>query len=218
MINPCEIMEGDVTFSLGNLKKKEVHYDFSKILIYLDAKGKILFGKKFRLHEEDRETLFKLSIYFIQDKEKCEALGIDPQKGILLNGPVGCGKSSLMKLLKFIVPHHRPYEVMSTRNIAFAFNHLGFKTIEDYGNSGYFCFDDLGIEPEGRYNANDCNVMGEILLSRYELFLRHKTKTHVTTNLNSDELEDCYGARVRSRMRHLFNLIAFAPDSRDKRK
>ena len=218
MINPCEITEGGVTFSLGNLRQKVVHYDFAKILTYLNAKGKILFGKDFRLYEEDREILYKLCNYFIKEEEKCRKLGIDIHKGILLSGPVGCGKTSLMKLIKYIVPHQRPYEVMSTRNVTFAFNHIGHKTIEDYGNSGYFCFDDLGVEPAGRFYGKDCNVMGEILLSRYDLFLRHKTKTHVTTNLNSGELEERYGARVRSRMRQLFNLIAFDHQSQNKRK
>ncbi|HCY80234.1 MAG TPA: ATPase, partial [Xanthomarina gelatinilytica] len=62
-----------------------------------------------------------------------------------------------------------------------------------------------------------CNVMGEILLSRYDLFLQRKIRTHATTNLNAQELEGRYGNRVRSRMRQLFNLIAFDKESKDKR-
>jgi len=60
--------------------------------------------------------------------------------------------------------------------------------------------------------------MGEILLSRYELFLNHKVRTHATTNLNAGELEERYGSRVRSRMRELFNLISFDEKTIDKRK
>jgi DNA replication protein DnaC len=41
--------------------------------------------------------------------------------------------------------------------------------------------------------------------------------THVTTNLSASELERFYGDRVRSRMRQMFNLIAFDKDSIDKR-
>ena len=107
---------------------------------------------------------------------------------------------------------------MSCRNIVFAFNHLGYKTIEDYGESGVFCFDDMGVEPIGRHYGKDCNVIGEILLSRYELFLQTPLKTHGTTNLNADELEEKYGERVRSRMRELFNLIAFEQSTPDKRE
>ena len=218
MINPSEIVEGGVIFSLGKLKGDQVVYDFSKILIYLEAKGKLLFGEHFRIYEEDKGILFRLCNYFIKEERNCKNFGIDPDKGILLTGPVGSGKTSLMRLLRHIIPHHKPYEVMPTRNITFAFNHIGYKTIEDYGNGSYFCFDDLGVEPTGRFFGKDCNVMGEILLSRHELFLRHKIKTHATTNLNADELEERYGARVRSRMRQLFNLIAFDDKTKDKRK
>ncbi|MGA9588240.1 MAG: ATPase, partial [Salegentibacter sp.] len=65
--------------------------------------------------------------------------------------------------------------------------------------------------------GRDCNVLGEIMLSRYELFLDHKVKTHATTNFNAEEIEERYGSRVRSRMRRMFNLIAFDNNTPDKR-
>ena len=218
MDNPSKITEGSVAYSLGTFDGQNVVYDFSKILVYLNAKGKMLFGKKFKIYEEDREILLKLCSYFIRDKQHCRKKGIDIDKGILLSGPVGCGKTSLMKLLRHIVPHQRPYEVIPSRNIAFAFNNIGYKIIEDYGDKKFYCFDDLGVEPTGRHFGKDCNVLGEILLSRYDLFVNHHILTHATTNLNAKELEDRYGNRVRSRMRQLFNLIAFDSKTKDKRK
>ena len=122
-----------------------------------------------------------------------------------------------MKLLRHIVPHHKSYEVIPARNITFTFNNIGFKIIQEYGNSSFYCFDDLGVETTGRHFGKDCNVMGEILLSRYDLFLKRKIRTHTTTNLNAQELESRYGIRVRSRMREFFNLIAFNKESVDKR-
>lgn len=215
---PHIIIEGGVEFCLGAPQKDYVQYDFGKMLVYLEAKGKLMFGKKFRIYTEDREVLYRLCCYFIKDKASCEKFGIDIDKGILLTGPVGCGKTSMMRLLKHMVPHFRPYEVIPTRNIVFGFNNIGYRIIEQYGNHQFFCFDDLGVEPTGRYFGKDCNVLGEILLSRYDLFLKHKLKTHATTNLNANELEGRYGNRVRSRMRELFNLVAFDKKSKDKRK
>ena len=214
MDNPSKIIEGGVEFSLGKFDGKNVLYDFDKILIYLNAKGKLLFGKHFKIYDEDTEIIRQLCYYFIKDKTNCEQAGIDPEKG------VGCGKTSLMKLLKYLVPLQRPYMLAPCRNIVFGFNHLGYKIIEDYGDSSPICFDDLGVEPMGRHYGKDCNVMGEVLLSRYELYLQTKSKikTHATTNLNAEELEERYGNRVRSRMRELFNLIAFDKNTNDKRK
>ncbi|HCO84396.1 MAG TPA: ATPase [Arenibacter sp.] len=217
MNHPHIITEGSVQYSLGELKGDHILYDFDKMLIYLDAKGKLMFGKKFKIYDDDRKILLKLCNYMIRDYDNCKKHGIDPNKGLLLSGPVGCGKTSLMKLLKFLVPHQRPYSVIPSRNIVFGFNHIGYKTIEDYGNGQFFCFDDLGVEPTGRHYGQDCNVMGEILLSRYDLFMKSKLRTHATTNLNAQELEERYGNRVRSRMRELFNLVAFDKESRDKR-
>ena len=218
MDNPSKITEGGVEYSLGKFDGKCVHYDFQKILIYLNAKGKLLFGKNFKIYKKDKKILLKLCSYFIRDKATCDNFGIDIQKGLLLSGPVGCGKTSLMKLLRHLVPAQRPYEMIPCRNVTFSFNHLGYKTIEDYGESSFFCFDDMGVEPMGRHYGKDCNVIGEILLSRYDLFLETKLKTHATTNLNAEELEERYGNRVRSRMRELFNLIAFDEKVGDKRK
>lgn len=220
MDNPSKIIESGVEYSLGKFDGKSVLYDFDKILIYLNAKGRLLFGWQFKIYEEDLPIIRKLCYYFIKDVENCKNNGIDPEKGILLSGPVGCGKTTLMKLLRHIVPSQRPYEIIPCRNIVFSFNHLGFKTIEAYGNSKFFCFDDLGVEPPGRFYGKDLNVMGEVLLSRYELYLETKLnlKTHATTNLNAAELEGRYGNRVRSRMRELFNLVSFDQKAGDKRK
>tara|TARA_R110002111_G_scaffold63803_1_gene105209 strand:- start:333 stop:995 length:663 start_codon:yes stop_codon:yes gene_type:complete len=215
---PHIIIEGTLKYELGTVQDNQIIYDFEKILVYLNAKGKLVFGETFRIFEEDREILFKLCNYAIKDATNCKRLDIDLKKGILLSGPVGCGKTSLMTLLRHIVPHQKPYKIMPARNIVFGFNHVGYKTIEDYGSTNYFCFDDLGVEPMGRHYGKDCNVLGEVMLSRYDLFLEHHVKTHATTNLNAQELEVRYGNRVRSRMRELFNLIAFDRGSGDKRK
>jgi hypothetical protein len=59
--------------------------------------------------------------------------------------------------------------------------------------------------------------MAEILLSRYEFYISHDMLTHLTTNLSATEIETMYGPRVRSRMREMFNLIAFDPKMKDKR-
>jgi len=222
--------EGTSKFQIGEIKNNTVHYDFDKIKTYLNIKGHNLFGKNFKIYKEDEPLLFKLCCYFIQDHYSCAQMGIDTNKGLLLSGPVGCGKTSLMKLLPYLAPHKINYEIIPTRNIVFNFNASGFEVIEKYGETKNYCFDDVGVEPIGKHYGADCNVIGEILLSRYDIFARHpeldsgshqtnfRVKTHITTNLNAQELEERYGNRVRSRMRQLFNLVAFESSSKDKRK
>ena len=233
--------EGTSKFQIGEIINNTVHYDFEKIKTYLNIKGHILFGNNFRIYKEDEKLIFKLCSYFIQDHYTCAQMGIDTSKGILLTGPVGCGKTSLMKLLLHLAPHKTNYEIIPTRNIVFKFNTSGFQVLEKYNDTKNYCFDDLGVEPTGCHYNKECNVMGEILLSRYDLFTRHPqldwgshqtrpkannnqpiannhNKTHITTNLNAKELENKYGSRVRSRLRAMFNLISFDSSSTDKRK
>jgi hypothetical protein len=60
------------------------------------------------------------------------------------------------------------------------------------------------------YWGNTCNVM-------VDMYLMHGMITYAMTNLNSAELEAAYGNRVHSRMREMFNLVAFDKNSPDKR-
>jgi hypothetical protein len=69
-----------------------------------------------------------------------------------------------------------------------------------------------------KYYGNECNIMGEILLSRYDIFISQDMITHITTNLSASEIENAYGSRVRSRMREIFNLISFGQATQDKRR
>jgi len=222
---PGTLILGASEFKVADLRDDVLQYDFKASMRFLEAKGKILFGRHFKIHVEDHELLYKLVTYFIEDKRVANKFKIDLNKGILLSGPVGCGKTTLMRLLPHLVPHKRHYQtsLMPCRNIVFGFNNLGYKIIQDYADNKPYCFDDLGVEPIGRHYGKDCNVMGEILITRYEVIMNQKlshraqSRCHITTNLNSNEIENRYGERVRSRMRELFNLISFSSVSKDKR-
>ena len=199
-------------------------FDFTKYLSFIETKGKELFNPNFKVHAEDYEIIFQLLVYFLQDTANAQKYNISFRKGILLSGPVGCGKTSLMSLLRFLLPAESRYIMKSCREVNFEFIKDGYSVIEKYSRNSFnkdipktYCFDDLGTEDNLKYFGNDCNAMAEILLSRYDLFVSRKMLTHLTSNLTGTELEDYYGLRVRSRLREMFNLIAFDSNSKDKR-
>lgn len=195
------------------------HYNFLHSCLYLQDLGKNKYGPKFKISPTDKEVLYKLLVYAIRDEENCFKNGIDLNKGILLNGPVGCGKTSLITLLKQFTSPKDNYLIKSSRDIAIEFNDSGYSVIQKYGRSPkIWCFDDLGIENNIKHFGNECNTIAEVLLQRYDLLTSQGIVTHATTNLNAEELERLYGNRIRSRLRGMFNLIAFGQDSKDKRK
>lgn len=212
------IIEKGVKFNIGSPKEGYIKYDFDKIIVYLEAKGKRIYGNKFKIYKADHPLIFKLCCYFIKDHFNCKKFGIDINKGILLSGPVGCGKTSLMKLLRYIVPHIPHYEVIPTKNIVFGFNNIGFKIIEAYNDKLVYCFDDLGTETTGKYFTNVCNVLGDILLARHKSLINHQIVTHATTNFNSNELKEHYGSDLHSKMQELFNYISFKKGAKNKHR
>lgn len=199
-------------------------YNYPEILVWLELKAKQDYGEKFQFLEQDIDNITKLIAYFLNDEETTNQLGIDLTKGILLSGPVGCGKTTLMTLMKYVTQKENKFYLKTCRDVSFEFIKEGYEIIHRYSRGSYsqseyknYCFDDLGVESNLKYYGNECNVMAEIILSRYDLFISRKVKTHITTNLSASEIETMYGNRVRSRFRAMLNLIAFDKTTQDKR-
>jgi DNA replication protein DnaC len=166
-----------------------------------------------------------LIAYFMKDETAAALYGLNLDKGILLAGPIGCGKTSLLNLLRLLQPAESRFIMRSCRDVSFEFIERGYSTIPKYSTLSFknfeplvYCFDDLGAENNLKFYGNECNIMGEILLSRYDQFISRKLITHLTTNLSATEIEAAYGNRVRSRMREMFNLLAFDKNRSDRRK
>ena len=199
-------------------------YNFNQCLNYIEQQGKKIFGHHFQIYPEDLPVLYKLLIYAIKDKKNAFKLQLNLERGILLTGPIGCGKTSLMHLIKPFFVKSSDYKIITCREIAFDFAKNGYEALTPYTQktgfqpriSGY-CFDDFGAEQQIKHFGNECNVMAEILLTRYEDFVANSCTTHLTTNLSASEIEKHYGNRLRSRMRSQFNVIAYPPQTKDKR-
>ena len=208
-----------------NMENKiKSHYNYPAVINWLQAKGTELYGNHFKIVETDYPIVYKLIAYFLKDQPICNQLNIDLEKGILLTGPIGCGKTTLMNLMKHLAPADNKFIVKPCRDISFEFIQDGYQIIHKYSNGKLYhseprtyCFDDLGTENNLKYFGNECNVMAEILLSRYDLYISKKLQTHITTNLSANEIEKQYGNRVRSRMRQMLNLIAFDKSTSNKR-
>jgi energy-coupling factor transporter ATP-binding protein EcfA2 len=191
----------------------------------MEKRGQSLYGGSYAIRPIDRPVLVKVLCYFLQDEAMAAMQEINLQKGLMLCGPVGCGKTSAMHIIRSLMPNGEAFGIVSCRNIVTRFNQDGFGIIDRYSACprpgtlmrSTYCFDDMGLEQTGNFYQNECNVVAEILFNRYEAFVQDHVVTHVTTNLSISELEACYGNRLRSRMREMLNLVAFDAASPDKR-
>jgi len=202
-------------------------YDYELLHHHVARQGKNIYGPGFEINDVDLPVIDSLLAYHLRDEATAAGEGIDLEKGILLMGPIGCGKTSLMNIMRGLSPEaYRPL-IRNCRDVAQEFSQQGYDVVNKYGKNSFFmytsiprvyCFDDLGLESMVTHWGNNCSVMAEILLSRYDMLISFKMITHATTNLNSEELEAVYGNRLRSRMRSMFNLIRFNAGTADKRK
>ncbi len=177
------------------------------------------------LDQYNEEKFEMIARYFLKD----ETGPLNLNKGLALGGNVGCGKTTIMKFFQF--NQTQSYILKSVREIAGAYSKIGHDAIARYNDLIKFgdthlsygqtelgcCFDDLGTEEDRKHFGNESNVMADIILNRYDNYLL-KAKTHITTNLSGDEVEQRYGTRVRSRFREMFNFVKFDPNAQDRRK
>lgn len=186
----------------------------------------------YALDEDNEHNFHLLCLYFLGDPcfETIDGGKYSFKKGIALLGPIGCGKTSMIN--GFNNNPVNPFVPISCRIVAgeYSLKDGGNIAIQKYSNVAevppyeFFghkyvgrLFDDLGTENAKKHFGNESNVMEEIILNRYD----NKElvgKTHFTTNLSADQIEEFYGPRVRSRLRQMCNFLVFNPKGGDRRK
>lgn len=137
----------------------------------------------------------------------------DEAKGLLLWGPVGTGKSTIVRVL---AEYDRRIRGLDDTNHAIG----GFKLInctdicKDYSIGGVDFiktytnfvrgFDELGREPipSGFYGTS-LNVMQYIFQLRYD----NHCRTFITTNLKPEAIAKIYGEHIYDRCKEMFHFV-----------
>ncbi|MCA9179776.1 MAG: ATP-binding protein [Planctomycetales bacterium] len=135
------------------------------------------------------------------------------EKGILLIGNVGTGKSMMMQILqKAIQAEGKRMRICSVPEIE---QQLRTAKEPDYAHwdAGVVCFDDLGTENESVIYGNRVMVMTEILYRRYNRYQTMGITTHITTNLLPEQIEQKYGSRVWDRLQEMMNIYVMTGKS-----
>ncbi len=184
-----------------------------------------LIKRKFEIDVFNDALIKSLCLYFAADPQ-VENYDMSLDKGLLLAGGTGSGKTTIMKA--FRQNPLQSFKLINCRTVGYNFSADGFPSliayshpetipVNIYGQTNLgICFDDLGTDEERKHYGDKVNPFTDILLNRYDSL--HFNKTHITTNLNARMIESVYGTRVRSRLREMFNLVTFNKNAPDKRK
>jgi len=152
----------------------------------------------------------------------------EKNKGLLLIGKIGVGKTALMKIMQ------RLFKDTDSKFKWVKANEFKY-LLDEYSNNelmamyGKECNVDLYIDDIGIGNSdykrfgNSINIISEIIYERYDLFLEKGLRTHFSSNLptsldklqypNIDTLSDIYGDRVTDRLKQMCETLVIKGES-----
>lgn len=170
--------------------------------------------------------LIESLIYYFNGNEIAESkYNLNLNKGILLIGKPGVGKSAIFQILKMYLKH-------ITNNIRKSnlFRIESIESIKDeYKKSGNFnkynlcglynrglnlLINEFGVNyNEKIYGSNFQELFNSFLMRRYEIFVSYNKMTHATSNFDTVELSEIYDKVIIDRFKEMFNIIVLDGNS-----
>ncbi len=142
------------------------------------------------------------------------------QGGFAYDGIVGIGKSAMMRIFhRMFKDTERKFKWVSgleLKDMAEQMTTGEIKNIYGYGLKCDLYIDDIGFTVDVKRYGNTVNIISEIIMDRYDLFISSGFKTHLSSNIvtstqdaNTPSIEKIYGNRVLDRVVEINELIVW---------
>jgi len=180
--------------------------------------GILLYGEAFSIEEETLKTPYKKTFENFKKKKG--------KKGVLVIGQVGSGKSAMMKVYqRMFKDTERRFKLVKAYELKDMSEEMTTGQIKEIYGSDLKCdlyIDDIGINQDAKRYGNTVNIISEIIVDRYELFINAGYRTHFSSNVIAEykgdindpkskmpTLRSLYGGRVLDRIKEMCDIIVF---------
>ncbi len=212
---------------VGHVPRLERSY----LLKYWEAIGKT-FDKSY---QNDQLTEKFINYFCIEREHYYPALIDNHKKGLFIYGNKGLGKSLnfLIYSRLLLLSKHKLWEFCQNINVPGTYKDERFFHFEDIkdteiaykrDNVKHFEFltskrelviDDIGTEPlNNKDYGTDMNLVADIIRLRYNKSQKGYSVTHITTNLDKEQIKERYGDRIADRMNEMFIPILVTGESK----
>jgi DNA replication protein DnaC len=212
----------------------ETQWSYDQTDSFMRYRANNIFEGKFTWDQHNKALFMLLCFYFsndIQFVSLAESMGVKGaslEKGLLLGGMIGVGKTWMMQL--FGKNQRQVFALKTAKAIADTFQSEGEGSLDQFiscpklpvnDTTNFFhskiglCIDDIGTEELKNHYGNRKNVIGDLIELRYSAG-NCGTLLHLTTNLTMSQVKEFYGDRVGSRLRETMNIIELKGEDRRK--
>ncbi len=143
------------------------------------------------------------------------------EKSILLIGGIGTGKSMMMKIFhRLLSTTERKFKWADSNKLRFMVEDTSLSEIMElygYDLKTDLYIDDAGLNNSGQMKyGNSINIITEIIMDRYPLFINHGYKTHLSSNLpfsnhvdypGLETVQSVFGNRAHDRLREISEIF-----------
>lgn len=173
--------------------------------------------------DPDKRDAVNSVFAWIWKQDRWNRVGMDYKKGFFLYGPVGTGKSTFLKgVQKYMNTikaryFEKDYRIgffwKSASELANSYAGDGQEKLLQWCDECNLLIDELGREPRpAKHYGTELNVIQFLLQLRYDR--RRENITHITSNINPQDVMPMYGDYISDRFREMFNIIPWFGESR----
>lgn len=171
--------------------------------------GKDFYGEKFSISDKDIFSSYKKSFEVISSTKK----------GCLVIGGIGAGKSAMMRVMQILFKDtESKFKWVSAgelKDMAEEMTAGQIKSLYGYDLKKNLYIDDIGFTLDVKRFGNTINIISELIMERYDLFIATGIKTHLSSNLlikgdeNVATIEKLFGLRILDRMKEMCEIVTF---------